>query len=122
MATPASAISFLGVDLRPLQTGRRGGRAEGGDAGALERIHGAGDERRLGSHHDQVGRLAPRRLHDRIDVLGARIHDARILRDAGVARSAEHFACLGGAVERLDDGVLATPASNDEDLHASAGS
>ena len=40
------------VDLRPLQTGRLGGRAEGGDAGALERIHGARDERRFGSHHD----------------------------------------------------------------------
>ena len=51
---PGLRHQLLGEGLRALELGRGGARAEGRDAGLLQRVDDPGDQRRLGPDHDQV--------------------------------------------------------------------
>ena len=70
----------LGEGLAALELRGRGGRPEAGDARGADRVGDAGDERRLGPDHDEVG----------ADVAGER-------RDRGAGRSASTPRCSATA-------------------------
>ncbi len=107
------AHRLLRVELRALEAGGGGARAEGGDARLLEVVGKAGDERHLGTDHDQV----------RGDVEGGRddalrgFDDVGVGGDPGVTGRAEELRRVRRAAEGADDRVLAAAATDDEDPH-----
>ena len=79
----------LGERLAALQPRRRLRRAEAGDPGRADGVGDAGDQRRLRTDDDEVGREFPRERGDRLRVVGG---DAALLGDGGgpgVARRAD---------------------------------
>ena len=86
-------------------------------ATAVECVHEARHQRRLGSHHGEVGALALHRRDDSLDVVGRHVDQARVLRDARVAGSAQQLRLFLGARERTHQRVLASARADDEDPH-----
>ena len=87
--------------------------------GVLERVDDSGDQRHLWPDRDQVDRTLPRRGDDRRDVLGADIRQALgVGGDPGVAGGAEQLGGAGRARKRPHHRVLATAASDDQNLQA----
>ena len=115
VGTPAAAITSLAKALEPSSRAAAARRAEAGDARGADGVGDPGDQRRLGTDHDQVGadprgQVGDRRAVHRVDgVQGGDGGDAR------VARGGVHLGDVGVAGERERQRVLAAAAPDDQD-------
>ena len=107
----AGPHQLLGVGLRALHPGRLAARPEGPDAGRLQTVHQPGHQRRLGTHHHEIG-LALGGGRDEV-VVGQALH--AVAGDARVARRRQHLRSLRAAQQRADERVLAASAADHQD-------
>ncbi|GMA20856.1 hypothetical protein GCM10025862_28770 [Arsenicicoccus piscis] len=109
---------LLGEGLAALELGGRGRRSEDGDPALAHHVRDAGDERDLGTDHDQVGLDLLRQVGDGRPVgrvgQGAAQGD---LVDARVAGGGDDRVDGRVAQQGGDDGVLSGTGADDEDLH-----
>ena len=107
----------LGEALRPLDPRRRPARAEDADAVAAERVADAGDERRLGPDHGQVGVEAAGEPEQGLRVV--RPHRVAVAerRDSRIARRGVERGQAGCLRQLPRQRVLATARPDEEHLH-----
>src|SRR5690606_5895226 len=105
--------------LRSLQSRGRGGRAEAAQAGRLEAIDDARDERLLRADDREADGLAPGELDERVRIVRAhrRVARARLARGARVARGDDHLVDERRLRRFPRDRVLAPAGADDEYLH-----
>src|SRR5206468_3281 len=99
---------------------RRLARAEGLEARGFEIVHNSGNQRRLGSHYDEIdlARLAKR--HHCGVVGNVDRHALGLARDAGVARRAPQLRGERGAGNFPGERMLASARAEQEDVHGAA--
>ena len=116
VATPAASMTSLANALEPSScaTSRVGPKAAMPRGG--EEVDEAVDQRRLGAHDDEVDALVGGRRRHPGHVGDGDVEQARVARDARVARRAQDLGALRRAPERADDRVLAPARADDEDL------
>jgi hypothetical protein len=119
-AMPSQEV--LREGLRAFELCARGERTEALQAGCLEAIHDAADERYLGAHDRQLDPLGARELDQCREVVD-RYRDVARLRfggSAGIAGRHEHFRDARRLRELPGDRMLAPAAADDQDLHCSS--
>ena len=99
---PGRLHDLLGERLRALEPRRLALGPEHRDALGLELVGEARDQRRLGSHHDQVGARLRRGSRERDRVAGVGGEPLRLGADAGVAGRAPQLGLLRRAGQRAD--------------------
>ena len=104
--------------LRSLDPRRRRARAEDGDPVSSQLVGDAGDERRLGADHDEVGLERQRQAEQAVAVVGAHRMAASERGDAGVARRCVQLGQAGALREAPRERVLARARADDQHLHA----
>jgi hypothetical protein len=114
------ARDLLGEGLRTLELRRRGARAERHDAGGLQRIDDAGNERPLGSHHHEFDRLAPAQVDDSPVIGGVDCDIGAVLGRARIARRDEEPGAEGALGERTRERVLAAAGADQKNVHGLA--
>ncbi len=107
--------------LRPFELRRRGPRAETAQAGVLETVDDAGDERSLGSDDRQVDVLGLRQPEQAVDVLGTDVDvpHARLVRRPGVAGRDDHGIYALRLCDLPRQRMFASAATDDQYLHES---
>jgi hypothetical protein len=95
-------------------------RAEDPEPGRAERVDDAGGERRLGTDDRQRDLLLVRERDQVGDVRDRDVGKPGLARGAGVARRDEHLRHARRLRDLPSERVLATAATDDQDVHAKA--
>ena len=107
----------LGERLGSFQPRRRGGGAESLDARFFEPVDESRDQRRLGTHDDEVDTLLPGEAEDAVDVLRRDGNASGVRRDSGVSwRTEKRFDQRRGG-DRPAQRMLAPPAADHQHPH-----
>src|SRR5262249_52111106 len=108
---------LLREDLRAFDPRPRGPGAEDEEVRGAQLVGEAEAERLLGADDDEVDGLALRELDEGRDVVRRDGDVRRVLRGAGISRSAQELRSERGLGELPDQRVLAASAADDENFH-----
>ncbi len=107
---------LLRVGLRPLDPRRRGGRAEGSDAGLAEHVHETGDERSLRSDDGEIHLLGCRRGDEPVELVDSdRQAPHAVRRHPRVTRRGEQLGRARTTSESVRQRMLSATGADDED-------
>jgi hypothetical protein len=105
---------LLAERLRALKSRTRCGRPEARDRGLRERVGETRHERDLWANDDEADVLVTGRGGQALNVVGRHRQHSGVRGDAGVARSTEQVGFVRGTLQRVDDRVLASAATDDQ--------
>ena len=111
----------FGERLAGFESGRGASGAEHPQPTRLEQIDDAQAERELGADDGQGDPFGFGERGQPVQIVGRQIDRLGMLRDAGVARRAIHLRDVRALPELPDQGVLASAATDDQDLHRAFG-